>query len=93
VGQDGGSIGGDEPLVLSHSDEEGRSLPGGDQNVGLFGADHRDAVGAVDFSQRLGYGFFDVAVVALANQVGEHFGIGFGLEGVTALLEHPADGA
>ena len=83
----------DEPLVLAHADQERGSLAGRHQHAGLVRRDEGETVGAVHFAQRRGDRLFEVALVELAHQVGQHLGVGLGREAVAPALESLPDRA
>ena len=83
VADDGGHIGGDEVLAFAAADDEGTVLPGGDQGVGIVGADDAEGVGAFDPPQHPAHGFQHVMafVIVELQQLGHHLRVGLRLEG------------
>ena len=91
--QNGGRIRRHEILPVTHPDQQRGPVTSGDQRTRLIGRDHRNAVGALDVPECRSHGFFEIAFVVLADQMGQHLRVGFRLEGVTAHLEGFADRA
>ncbi len=89
--QYGGSIGGNEVFPLSHAHQQGRTLAGRHQQVGLLGGDHHDSVGPGHVPEGLGNRFFEVPFVVGPDQVGQHLGIGFGFELVAPVQKRLAE--
>ena len=67
VGDDGVGVAGQKILAAADADDERRTAPRTDNGVGLVGANHRKAVGADDFAQRI------------ADRLGERIGTVFRL--------------
>ena len=76
-----------EPLVLSHPDQQRRSIAGRDQDARLIGGDEGQAVGALHVAQRRLLTALPGSLVELAHQVGQHLGIRLRLEGVSPLFQ------
>ena len=91
--EQGGGVGRHEPLAVTHTDDERRSLARRHQAVRLVGRDDRNAVGAVHLTQRSRDGKLEIALVQLSDEVRQHLRVGFGLERVIALLQRRTDGA
>ena len=90
--QDGRGVRGHEVLALAHAHQERRAVACRDHGVGLFGADHRNAVGALHVPERRGHGVLQIVHVVLTDQVGQNLGVGLGNEGVAAPEERLLDG-
>ena len=69
-----------EPAEETEPPAEATEPPaaGGDQAAGFAGGQGDDAVGALDLVECVADGLEEVARVGVADQVGEHLGIGFG---------------
>ena len=80
-------VGGDDVLVVADADQQWRTLAGDHHDARLFLADRRDGVGAFHFSKSALDGLFKVAVIQLADQVDEDFGVGLTVEDVTLFGE------
>src|SRR5690606_14063661 len=82
MGDDGGGIGSDDVLVLAHADHQRRTFAGYHEYVRFLFADDGDRVRAGDFTEGGLHGCFKIALVQLADEVGEDFRVGFGSEDV-----------
>ena len=73
-------IGGDKEFAVANAQDDRRTVAGCHQRSGLILADHRNAIGAIDVAQGCGHCFLEIAFVERADQVRQHFGVGFRLE-------------
>ena len=83
-------IGGDEKLPLSYSYYQRAAFPGRNDLIRIPLFDHGDGVGSDHFAQGLLYGCTQVAIVGLlevADQLYQHFGVGFASEGDSMILQ------
>ena len=98
VGDDRAHVTGEKIFVLPDAEHERAAAPRADDEIGNVGVDQRDAVGADDLLQRSAQRFHEQrfmparigharrgVVVNFADQMGEHFGVGFGGEVVLAI--------
>ena len=78
---DGRHVRGDEVAVLTVPDDEGTVLPGGDQGVGIVGADDAQGIGALDAGEHLrdrGQNVLILTLIVVFQQLGHHLRIGIG---------------
>ena len=82
-------VGGEEVFAQAQADHQRAATAGGDHAVGLAGADHGQAIGAVQFLDRGLEGDGQVAVVLelVVEQVGDDFGVGVRGEHIAQALE------
>jgi hypothetical protein len=94
-GDDGVGVAGQKIFAFADADDERRTAPRADDFVGLVGANHREAVSADDFAQRvadgLGVNSFPISdfrfpilrfLIIIADQMRQHFGVGVGFKSV-----------
>ena len=82
VFDDGGGVGGHEVFVLSHTDEQGTALAGGNDPVRLLLVDYGQGVGAHDVSQCEGHGIPERDAVGVHHVLDElDYNLGVGLAG------------
>ena len=100
MGHQGRSVAGQEILAFPHANDERRAAPGADQHAGVIGADHGDAVGANHLRQSVqdrlrermhAGGHRPEPGIMVTDQVGQHFGVGRGLEHMAGLLKPPLE--
>ena len=82
--------------LVADADDEGRAAPRADDLAGMLAADDGDAVSADDLAQGVAHGLGEgtrlavgagLALVIVANQMGQHLGVGGGVKGVAGLEE------
>ncbi len=94
VRHNGVGIAGQKIFPIANADDQRRTTPRTHHHFRLFGADHRDAVRADDFAERVAHGLGEriqlrllpaAFRVMLPDQVREHFRIGAGMKLVPGL--------
>lgn len=103
VGDDGADIAGEEVLPLADAEHEGAAAPRSDEDSGEVDVHEGDAVGTFDLFQGEAQGldeafagriapFAPEAFVVLADEMGEDFRVGLGLESVALGAQFFLDG-
>ena len=87
VGEDGGRVGSDDGFPVADADDDRAAAAGGDDFVRLAGGQDGDAEGAFHLVERVAHGLEEIALVAVADQVGEHLGVGLRIEMVALAFE------
>lgn len=83
VGQQRGDVAGDEVLVFADADDDRTSFAGDHDLIRIEQRDDRKSVGPGELlKRRCGRGE-QVPLVSVRDQVGDHFAVGFGAEGVS----------
>ena len=82
-------VGGEEVFAQAQADHQRAAAASSEQAIWLLGADHRQAVGTVQFLDRLFQccGQVRLSFQLVVEQVHNHFGVGIGAEHVTQPLE------
>ncbi len=86
VGDEGGDVGGEEPLVLPHAHDERGVAPGADHDVRLVGVDGDEGEGPFQPPAHLPHGVREVPArrERLGQQMRDDLGVRLGLQGVAA---------
>ena len=94
VRDDRGNVARKEMLALSNAEHERAPAPRADEHTGNIRVNDGDAVGADDLPQRFahrlderGLSFLVAAFEGHTDQVGEHLGVGLGLENMALFFE------
>ena len=76
-------VGGDEVAPIPVTDDQGTVLPGGDEGVGIVGADNAEGVGAFDPPQAAAHSLQHIPtlIVVELQQLGHHLRVRIGLKG------------
>ena len=80
VGKNGRGIGSDDSFPIPHPDHDGTAAAGGDDFLRLARREHGDTEGAFHLMQGVANGLEQIALVAIADEVGQHLGIRLGIE-------------
>ncbi len=83
VPENGRGVGGDKVFPPAESDDEGAVLPGGNQGVGVVGADDAKGVGPLDPPQAASHGLQHISALPVVEfqEVGHHLGVRLGGKG------------
>src|ERR1019366_3359835 len=96
VGDDGVGVAGQKILIFADADDERRAAAGADDLAGVVAADDGNAVSADDLAQGVANGLGErtglavgpgLALVMIADQMGQHLGVGGGMKSVAGFEE------
>ena len=82
VAEDGGHVGRHKVLVVPDADHDRRSQPRGHDFERIGAGNHGQREHSGEFLDSRAHGVFQVPLEVLLDQVGDHLGVGFGLENV-----------
>ena len=93
VSNDRRSIGRNDRFAIAHTDHDRAATPRGDDATRLARREHGDAKSSFDLMQGIANRLEKIALVAIADQMREHLGVGFREEMMTLALKPRAQRA